>query len=166
MPWSTSELRVRLAPLNRFKPSSRIFYWPFQGGTSFVDLLCFCSVLCLLCLCARLFICALWSPAGKGLTSWLSFVVSAVSLSLSHWYPGSGVVLDCIDSWSLHPYLLLFNLINHRISIMCSLCNVYCVPPRTEGKVWYFLGGITWLCMHCLKNQLVDFNQICLDVIL
>ena len=56
----------------------------------------FFSVLYLLCLCARLFICALWSPAG--LTSWLSFVVSAVSLSLSHWYPGSGVVLDCIDS--------------------------------------------------------------------
>ena len=26
------------------------------------------------------------------------FVVSVVSLSLSHWYPGSGVVLDCIDS--------------------------------------------------------------------
>ena len=43
-------------------------------------------------------ICALWSPAGKGLTSWLSFVVSTVSLSLSYWYPGSGVVLDCIDS--------------------------------------------------------------------
>ena len=34
------------------------------------------SVLCLLCLCVRLFICALWSPAGKGLTSWLLFVVS------------------------------------------------------------------------------------------
>ena len=48
--------------------------------------------------CARLFICASWSPAGKGLTSWFSFVVSSVSLSLSHWYPGSGVVLDCIDS--------------------------------------------------------------------
>ena len=41
-----------------------------------MNLLSFCSVLCLLCLCARLFICALWSPAGKGLTSWLSFVVS------------------------------------------------------------------------------------------
>ena len=38
-----------MAPLNRFKPSSKIFYWPFQGGTSFVDLLFFCSVLCLLC---------------------------------------------------------------------------------------------------------------------
>ena len=48
--------------------------------------------------CARLFICALCSPAGKGLTSWLSFVVSAVSLSLTLWYPGSGVVRDCIDS--------------------------------------------------------------------
>ena len=55
----------------------------------------FFSILCLLC--ARLFICALWSSAGKGLTSWLSFVVS-VSLSFSHWYPGSGVVLDCLDS--------------------------------------------------------------------
>ena len=63
-----------------------------------MNLLCFCSVLCLLCLFARLLICALWSPAGKGLTSWLSFVVSTVSLSLNHWYPGSSVVLDIIDS--------------------------------------------------------------------
>ena len=30
----------------------------------------------MLCLCACLFNCALWSPAGKGLTTWLSFVVS------------------------------------------------------------------------------------------
>ena len=34
------------------------------------------SVFRLLCLCAGLFICALSSPAAKGLTSWLSFVVS------------------------------------------------------------------------------------------
>ena len=68
----------------------------------------FCLVFAMFC--ARLFICASWSPAGKGLTSWLSFVVSSVSLSLSHWYPGSGVVLDCIDSWSLQPYLLLMKL--------------------------------------------------------
>ena len=34
------------------------------------------SVLCLLCICARIFICALSSPIVKGLTSWLSFVVS------------------------------------------------------------------------------------------
>ena len=36
----------------------------------------FCSVVCLLCLSACLFICALWSSAGKGLTSWLSSMVS------------------------------------------------------------------------------------------
>ena len=65
--WTKSEFKFG-APLNRFKPSSKIFYWPFHGGTSFVG--------CLLCLCARLFICTLWSPAGKGLTSWLSFAVS------------------------------------------------------------------------------------------
>ena len=40
----------------------------------------FFSDLCLLCLCTRLFICAAWSPAGKGLTSWLSFVVSYCDL--------------------------------------------------------------------------------------
>ena len=56
----------------------------------------FCLVFAM-SLCASVYL-ALWSPAGKGLTSWLSFVVSAVSLSLSHWYPGSGVVLDCIIS--------------------------------------------------------------------
>ena len=36
----------------------------------------FCLVFAMFC--ARLFICALWSPAGKGLTSWLSFVVSSL----------------------------------------------------------------------------------------
>ena len=76
MAWSTSELRVRLALLDRFKPSSKIFYWPFQGGTSYVDLLwfflsCVCYVfvhVCLYVLCGHLL--------GKGLTSWLSVVVS------------------------------------------------------------------------------------------
>ena len=44
-----------------------------------MDLLFF-SVLCLLCICTRLFICALLSPAGKELTSWISFVVSYCEL--------------------------------------------------------------------------------------
>ena len=34
------------------------------------------SVVCLFCFHARRFIDALWLPAGKGLTSWLSFVMS------------------------------------------------------------------------------------------
>ena len=52
-------------------------------------------------LCASVCVCfvvACWGGGGGGLASWLSFVVSVVSLSLSHWCPGSGVVLDCIDS--------------------------------------------------------------------
>ena len=41
-----------------------------------MDLLGFFSVLYLLCLCVRLFVCTLLSSAGKGLASWPSFVVS------------------------------------------------------------------------------------------
>ena len=49
-----------------------------------------CSSFCLVLLCfrVRLFIDALWSPAGKGLTSWLSFVMSyyeVVTFPLVSW---------------------------------------------------------------------------------
>ena len=44
--------------------------------------------LCILCLVIvmllHLFIAALWSPAGKGLTSWLLFVTFIVVLLLFH----------------------------------------------------------------------------------
>ena len=43
----------------------------------------------------RLFIAALWSPAGKELTSWLLFVMfNSVFVTFPMWYPGSGVILD------------------------------------------------------------------------
>ena len=64
----------------------------------------FCLVL--LCFCARLFIDALWSPAWKGLTSWLSFVLSnceVVTFQLVSW---ARCRLDCMDSWSLPSFLL------------------------------------------------------------
>ena len=58
--------------------------------------------LCYLCrgfvMLSRLFIAALWSPAGNRLASWLSFVMFIVFCHFPMWYPGSGVVLDCIDS--------------------------------------------------------------------
>ena len=43
-----------------------------------------------------LFLAALWSPAGKGLTFWLSYF--RCFLCFCHfpiWCPGSGVVFDC-----------------------------------------------------------------------
>ena len=54
-------------------PQVKYFYWSFKGGTSLLDHLCyFCIVFVML---SRLLIAALWSPAGKGLTSWLAFGV-------------------------------------------------------------------------------------------
>ena len=58
----------------------------------------FFSVLCLLCLCVRLFICALWAPAGKGLALGSCLVCLSVGLSLSHCYSRSAMVLDLINS--------------------------------------------------------------------
>ena len=58
--------------------------------------------LCFLCLVFlmlwRLFIVALWSPAGKGLTSWLLLVMFIAFLLLSYVLSSEGVVLDCIVS--------------------------------------------------------------------
>ena len=63
-----------------------------------MDLLCFffCLVFAL-SLCASVYMCLVvtcWERAD------LFALVCGVelSLSLSYWYPGSGVVLDCIDS--------------------------------------------------------------------
>ena len=57
-------------------PPVKYSYWPFQGG-AFLRIIYVISVLSLLCFCAPLFINALWSPAGKVLTSWLSFELSS-----------------------------------------------------------------------------------------
>ena len=79
--------------------SNNILYWPLQGGASFVDHLHVCYFcLVLLYFHANLFVVALGSPAGKGLTSWLSFVMSncdVVTFPLVSWVR---YALDCIDS--------------------------------------------------------------------
>ena len=60
----------------------------------------FCLVFAMSCLCAMCtsvymcFVVTCWERADLGSRLWCL----TVSLSLSHWYPGSGVVLDCIDS--------------------------------------------------------------------
>ena len=97
--WFTSEIRVRLAPWNWFKPSSKIFYWPFQGGISFVDDLCYICLVFVMLL--HLFIAALWLPEWKGLTSWLLFVIFIMILLLSHL-----VSWDRCGTW-LYQFLIL-----------------------------------------------------------
>ena len=57
--------------------------------------------LCYLCLVfvmlSRMFIAALWSPAGKGLTSWLLFVMFNCVFCTFPCGIRSGLVLDCIN---------------------------------------------------------------------
>ena len=56
-------------------PPVKYFYGQFQGGDSFVDHLCYFCLVFVMFSCICLFY-VLWSPAGKGLASWLSFVMS------------------------------------------------------------------------------------------
>ena len=96
----TSELRMRLEPWNRFKPSSKIFYWPLQGGTSFVLLMS--------CVCRGFASARIW-PCGHLLGKGWPLGSRLWCLCFCHfpmWHPGSGAVLDCIDSWSLPPFIL------------------------------------------------------------
>ena len=78
--------------MNRFKPSGKMFLLIVPRRYIFVDHLCYLCLVFVTLSC--LFIVALLSPAGKGLTSWLSLCFCHFPM----WYLGSGVVLDCIDS--------------------------------------------------------------------
>ena len=70
-----------------------------------MDHLCFFCLVFVMPLCTSVYLYLVviyWERAG--LLALVCGVSLFVSLSLSHWYPGSGVVLDCIDSRSLHSY--------------------------------------------------------------
>ena len=71
---------------------------------------------CLLMPCCHL----LWKGWPLGSRVWCLIV----KLSLFHWYPGSGVVLDCIYSWSL-PSFLHSLLINQLDEISEEQLSVY-----------------------------------------
>ena len=61
------------------------------------------------CVCYAFLRVCLYVPSGhllgKGWPLGSRLWCLNVTLSLYNWYPVSGVVLDCIDSCSLHPYL-------------------------------------------------------------
>ena len=98
MSWSTIWIKSEVGAV----PSSKIFLLTVprrcffcRSFSFFLSCVCYAFVhVCLFLPCGHLL--------GKGwpLSSSLWWLI--LSLSLSHWYPGSGVVLDCIDSWSLH----------------------------------------------------------------
>ena len=136
MSWSTSELRVRLAPLNRFKPSSKIFYWPFQGGTSFVDLLCFCSVLCLLCFVRVCLYVLCGHLLGKG------------------WPLGSR--LWCL-LWVCHFPIGILGQVWYLIVSIPDLCNLITLDV---WKAWYYVWKSSILLARTGVRKKVEVSPI------
>ena len=56
-------------------------------------------------------------------------------------YPGSGVVLDCIDSWSLHPYLLIiYHISPDNLDIRHFACSFYLnLAVQIFRTIWYIM---------------------------
>ena len=103
----------------------------------------FFSVLGMLCICLRLFICALWPPAGKGLTSWLSFVMSNcefVTFPLVSW----------VSTW-LYQFL-----------IFAPLLTLHCNSRKNYGGMSSFWIYEPLSCQHLILSE----NIICLSHLL
>ena len=119
-------------------------------GSFMFFLSCVCYVfvrVCLYVLCGHLL--------GKGWPLGSRLWCLTVSLLLSHWYPGSGVVLDCIDPWSLHPYLLLSYFVHS---------SGYWFKRKTQNSQMFYqtlaLRGISSQYHH--RNQCYTYRQ-CLE---
>ena len=135
--WSTSELRVRLAPWNRFKPSSKIFllivprrYFfcgPFVLFKSCVSH-AFAPVHCCLAVTC-------WEMAD------LPALVGDVYCMFCYftmWYPGSGAVFDCIVTWSLTSFLLLLTTVLMILDQTCTVHKVLLQITSMWYKIIYF----------------------------
>ena len=110
-------------------------------GSLFYFCLVFCYAFVHVCLTMP---CCLLLGKGRPFGSRLWCLI--VNLSLSHWYPGSGVVLDCIDSWSL-PFCLL-------------------LQPGMKTVAWYpcYIHVISMfeyiLCIQHINNSFEFINTI------
>ena len=101
--WTKDEVG---APLNQFKPSSKNIFTDHSRAVLLLWIIYVISVLILLCFHARLFVYALWSPAGKGLTSF----------QLVSWVRCGAWLYN--DSWSLPSFLLFLIAITDFTNLM------------------------------------------------
>ena len=96
-------------------PAVKYFTDRLKNGTPFVDHLSyFCLVLVIL---SHLFIAALWSHAGKGLTSWLSFMM----------FKCVSVIFQCG----------ILGLVKNLIVSIPDLCPL-------PSLLWYFIRIVCW----------------------
>ena len=155
MSWSTSELRVRLArretgfnpPVKYFadRSGALLLLWIFYV----LVLSCVCYVFVHVCLCV---LCG--HLLGKGWPLGSRLWCLTVSLSLSHWCPGSGVELDCI-----HPdlctltYFKAFKMMYFHKNYFDMFCYMQIIYKfRNNLKIWYLLLWPTWK-ISCLKAR-------------
>ena len=145
--------------MNTRPPIQTLFY-------AFV-LSCVCYVfvcVCLYVLCGHLL--------GKGWPLGSRLWCLIVSLSLSHWYPGPAVVLDCINSWSLHPYLLIQMLCHVLYCCFLNKCKMtsyealtlkyICLVHKIAQLIHTYIGLLFWYIIHqiCLHTlQLMNMPQ-------
>ena len=91
----------------------------------------FCLVFVLL---SRLFIAALWSPAGEGVTSWFLFVILKCFCHNPMWYPGSGVdhchLIVAISDLCRH-----FNFIDTKFTVLSLYRNEFTKFNKTGTRM-------------------------------
>ena len=91
---------------------------------------------------------------GKGCPPGSRLWCLIVTLSLSHWYLGSGVVFDCVDSWSL-PFFLL-----------CTLRDLY---QELQKVLWSMILASGWVsgdsCCGNLCHLAVSLDNIFCDLV-
>ena len=85
-----------------------------------------------------------------------------MSLSLSHWYPGSGVVLDCIDSWSLHPYLLSISFVRVTLITFCvgSVGQYSNLRSQHIKRTFWKIPNMLWFIELMTYGNLPDLQII------
>ena len=86
---------------------------------------------------------------GEGPTPWLLFVnFTCVFCQLPMWYPWSGVVLECVDSVSLQPFLLC-------LSELFCLCCV--VALKVSPHFHFVLLLFQYLGLHLQSPSMIPF---------
>ena len=126
--WTKGEVG---SPLNRFKPFSKIFYWPFQGGTSFVDLVCF-FLSCVCYACVRI---CLYVPCGH--------------LLGKDWPLGSRL-------WCITESLLLSHLIGILGQVWYLILSILIFAPLLTLKIFTFTYYM--LIFRIALYRLIQYN--------
>ena len=151
--WSTSELRVRLVhrltslnpPVNILLTVPRRYF--FCGSFMFFPS-CVCYAFVRACLCV-----SCGHLQGKGWPLGSRLWCLTVSLLLSQWYPGSGVVLDCIDYWSLHPYLLSSQMTFREISHFNGTSPAVSADSYYRNYMYHAHVHVGAILYHCAKDS-------------